>query len=82
VGRCQIGPEVVPTIAMLFPDEWNDSHAENHNIDLVVVVHGIASWAKFSIALVHCDLIDCVCMHITSKRIELESPGWSGLVRF
>ena len=23
-----------------------------------------------------------VCMHITSKRIELESPGWSGLVRF
>ena len=23
-----------------------------------------------------------VCMHITSKQIELESPGWSGLVRF
>ena len=23
-----------------------------------------------------------VCTHITSKRIELEGPGWSGLVRF
>ena len=23
-----------------------------------------------------------VCMHITSKQIELESPGWSGLVKF
>ena len=23
-----------------------------------------------------------VCRHITSKRIELESPGWSGLIRF
>ena len=23
-----------------------------------------------------------VCTHITSKRIELESPDWSGLVRF
>ena len=22
----------------------------------------------------------CVCMHIASKQIELESPGWSGLV--
>ena len=22
----------------------------------------------------------CVRMHITSKRIELESPGWSGFV--
>ncbi len=24
----------------------------------------------------------CVRMHIAFKRIELESPGWSGLVRF
>ena len=23
-----------------------------------------------------------VCTHITSKQIELEGPGWSGLVRF
>ena len=23
-----------------------------------------------------------VCTRITSKRIELESPGWSGVVRF
>ena len=23
-----------------------------------------------------------VCTHITSKRIELEGPGWSGFVRF
>ena len=23
-----------------------------------------------------------LCTHITSKRIELESPGWSGLVKF
>ena len=23
-----------------------------------------------------------VCTHMTSKRIELEGPGWSGLVRF
>ena len=26
-------------------------------------------------------MIQNVCTHITSKRIELESPGWSGLVR-
>ena len=26
--------------------------------------------------------IQNVCKHITSKRIKLESPGWSGLVRF
>ena len=48
VGQCQIRPEVVPMIAVLFFDEWNDSHAENHDVD-VVVVHGIASQAKFPI---------------------------------
>ena len=25
-------------------------------------------------------IMRCVCMHITSKRIKLESPGWSGFV--
>ena len=49
VGQSQIRPEVVPMIAVLFPDEWNDSHAENRNVDFVVVVHGVASRAKFSI---------------------------------
>ena len=29
VGQRQIRPEVVPMIAVLFLDEWNDSHAEN-----------------------------------------------------
>ena len=24
--------------------------------------------------------MSCVCIYITSKRIELESPGWSGFV--
>ena len=28
------------------------------------------------------ELAHHVCTHITSKRIELEGPGWSGLVRF
>ena len=27
-------------------------------------------------------MIQNVCTHIISKRIEVESPGWSGLVRF
>ncbi len=49
VGQYQIRPEVVPTIAMLFPDEWKDLHAENRNVDLVVVVHGVANRAKFPI---------------------------------
>ena len=46
VGQRQIRPEVVPTIAVLFLDEWIDSHAENHNVDLVV--NGVASQAKNS----------------------------------
>ena len=25
-------------------------------------------------------IMRCVCMYITSIRIELESPGWSGFV--
>ena len=77
VGRCQIRPEVVLMITVLFSDEWNDLHAENHTVDLVV--HGVASRDSFEIC---CDMGECVRMHITSKRIELESPGWSGLVRF
>ena len=67
-------------IAVLFLDEWNDSRAENRNVDLVV-----ASQAKKQLQnslLTHCDVDKCIRMHITSKRIELESPGWSGFVRF
>ena len=41
VGRCQIRPEVVPMIAVLFSDEWNYSHAENCTVDLLV--HGVTS---------------------------------------
>ena len=66
-------------IAVLFLDEWNDSHAENRNVDLVV-----ASRAKKQLQnspLTHCDVDERVCMHMTSKRIELESPGWSGFVK-
>ena len=67
-------------IAVLFLDEWNDSRAENRNVDLVV-----ASRAKKQLRnspLTHCDVDKCIRMHITSKQIELESPGWSGFVRF
>ena len=41
VGQRQIRPEVVPMIAVLISDEWNDSHAENRTVDLVV--HGVPS---------------------------------------
>ena len=64
------------TIAVLFLDEWNDSHAENRNRDLVV-----ASRAKKQLRnspLAHCVVDECVCMHITFKLIKLESPDWSG----
>ncbi len=64
------------TIAVLFLDERNDSRAENRNVDLVV-----ASWAKKQLRnspLTHCDVDKCICMHITSKRMELEL----GFVRF
>ncbi len=47
MGRCQIRPEVVPMIAVLFSDEWNDSHAENHTEELVD--HHIASRDSFKI---------------------------------
>ena len=71
VGHRQIRPEVVPIIAVLFPDEWNDSCAENCNVDLVV--HRFTSWAKKQLSpLAHCDVDECVCMHITSKQIELK----------
>ena len=47
VGRYQIRLEVVPIIVVLFSDEWNDSHAENYTVDLVV--HGVASRDSFEI---------------------------------
>ena len=62
-------------IAVLFLDEWNDFRAENCNVDLVV-----SSRAKKQLQnslLTHCDVDKCIRMHITSKQIELESPGWS-----
>ena len=65
---------------MLFLNQWNDSCAEKANVDLV-----IASWAKKqrqNSPLAHCDMDKCIRMPITSKQIELESPGRSGFVRF
>ena len=65
---------------MLFLDEWNDSRAENHNVDLAVASRAKKQLQNFP--LTHCDVDKCIRMDITSKRIELESPGWSGFVRF
>ena len=41
MGRCKIGPKVVPTIAVHFPNEWNHPRAEDLDVD--PMIHGVAS---------------------------------------
>ena len=55
--------------------------AVSNEVWVAVLVLGSGGGIGCKVTVAKKKMIQNVCTHITSKRIELESPGWSGFIR-